>query len=190
MTAWVMVSKGLAPACTYTMYVPCAVCTALSPARRGVASQPHASHQNGDGDDETVSCASKSSTGFGQYGLPLSMQISSSSRSLPCSAARNCPSSSGSITTYTASPPPPPSRLSRSMNCVSSGTSRPDVPIRWVIHHSLNRKQHMNLKSLVKKNSANSINFFLKILLTPTVKKERREQHNTKHFVINEQIKQ
>ncbi|BAS86979.1 Os03g0808950, partial [Oryza sativa Japonica Group] len=108
---------------------------------------PAISHRR-HGDDETVSCASKSSTGFGQYGLPLSMQISSSSRSLPCSAARNCPSSSGSITTYTASPPPPPSRLSRSMNCVSSGTSRPDVPIRWVIHHSLNRKQHMNLKSL------------------------------------------
>uniref|UniRef100_A0A0A9GVT7 Secreted protein n=1 Tax=Arundo donax TaxID=35708 RepID=A0A0A9GVT7_ARUDO len=38
---------------------------------------------------------------------PLSMQISSSSRSFPCSAARNCPSSSGSITTYTGSPSSP-----------------------------------------------------------------------------------
>jgi hypothetical protein len=36
------------------------------------------------------------------------------------------------------------------MNCVSSGTSLPRVPMRWVIHHSLNRKRHMNRRSLLR----------------------------------------
>lgn len=95
---------------------------------------------------------------------PLSRQISSSFFSFPWRTARNWPSRRGRKTVYmvgeSSVSPSVVSLLSTSRNCVSRGISFPHVPILWVIHHSLKRKQHMNRRPLLQ--SSNSKKKYLK----------------------------
>lgn len=89
---------------------------------------------------------------------PLSRQISSSFFSFPWRTARNWPSRRGRKTVYmvgeSSCSPSVVSLLSTSRNCVSRGISFPHVPILWVIHHSLKRKQHMNRRPLLQRSNS------------------------------------